>query len=183
MPYTVVSNLLEKRARFLAFVQNRVEDRALAEDILQAAYVRALEKSGTLREEESAAAWFYSVLRNAVTDHYRHRTTENSALDRWAKELEDVTVAHESTREFACGCITHVIANLRPAYAEILRDVDLAEQPLTTYAKQHGLSATNAGVRAHRARAALRKELTRTCGACTEHQCLDCVCKQPAATK
>ncbi len=76
MPDTVVQNLLEKRSRFLAFVQSRVEDRALAEDILQAAYVRALEKSDTLREEDSAAAWFYSVLRNAVTDHFRHTSTE-----------------------------------------------------------------------------------------------------------
>ncbi len=181
MPDTVVQNLLDKRARFLAFVQHRVEDRALAEDILQAAYVRALEKSDTLREEDSAAAWFYSVLRNAVTDHYRHSSTENSAMERWAKELEDVTVAHESTRKFICGCIEHVLPTLRPAYAELLREVDLAEKPLTAYAKLHGLSASNAGVRAHRARAALKKELARTCGACTIHQCLDCICKHPEA--
>jgi len=186
MSNLTLQTLLDRRERFLAFVQSRVHDHALAEDILQVAYIRALQKSGTLREDESAAAWFYSVLRNAVIDHYRHCTSENAAMDRWVSELgrsgpnAEPTTADLPTRTFVCGCIEHVLPTLRPAYAEILREVDLADAPLADFARRHQLTAGNAAVRAHRARAALRRELARTCGACSVHACLDCVCKSPS---
>ena len=183
MSNATLQTLLDRRAGFLAFVQHRVHDRALAEDILQAAFVRAIEQSGTLRKEDSAVAWFYSVLRHAVIDHHRHHTSENSAIDRWANEMgftgEEPSTADNPARTFICGCIELVLPNLRPAYAEVLREVDLAENPLASYAKTHGLTPGNAAVRAHRARAALRRELARTCGACSIHACLDCVCKAP----
>jgi RNA polymerase sigma factor (sigma-70 family) len=172
--------LLTQRAQFLAFVRRRVNDTELAEDILQAAYMRALEKSDGLREEESAVAWFYRVLRNAVIDYYRRRATESSAMEQWGREVE-TTVPDASTRTFVCGCIEHVLPTLRPAYAEILREVDLTEKSLGAFAAEHGVSAGNAAVRAHRARAALKRALAKTCGACSLHACLDCVCKMPEA--
>jgi RNA polymerase sigma factor (sigma-70 family) len=185
MSETTLQTLLDRRAGFLAFVQRRVADPALAEDILQAAYMRALERSGGLREDDSAVAWFYSVLRNAVIDFYRRRATENKAMDGWAAELGfadgDLAAPDASARKFICGCIAHVLPTLKPAYAEILREVDLDEESLVAFAKKHELTAGNAAVRAHRARAALRKELARVCGACSLHACLDCCCKAPAA--
>jgi RNA polymerase sigma-70 factor (ECF subfamily) len=188
MPTPTLQTLLDRRERFLAFVHNRVNDRSLAEDILQVAYMRALEQSGTLREQESAVAWFYSVLRNAVIDHYRRRTSETSAMDRWASELgltgpnaTEPSTADLPARTFVCGCIEHVLPALRPTYAEVLREVDLADASLSDFARRHHLTPGNAAVRAHRARAALRSELARTCGACSIHTCLDCVCKTRSA--
>ena len=83
------------------------------------------------------------------------------------------------TPKFVCGCIQQVLPSLRPAYAEVLREVDLAEEPLGEYARRHKLTPGNAAVRAHRARAALRAALKKTCGSCTIDACLDCVCKVP----
>lgn len=186
MSNTMLDNLLDRRAAFLSFVQRRVGDRALAEDILQSAYVRALERSGTVREPESAAAWFYSVLRNAVIDHFRSRASESGALDRWASELENAPQVNQSsapdafTHDLVCGCIEQILPTLRPAYAEVLREMDLAEQPLPEFAARHGITPGNAAVRAHRARAALRRELARVCGACSLHACLNCTCKRAA---
>ena len=146
--------------------------------------MRALESAhgDTAHTADSSVAWFYTVLRNAVIDHYRRRSTEASAMERWKSEFGDSepTVPDASTHDFVCGCIEHVLPQLRPAYAELLREVDLQETPLTEFATRHQLSAGNAGVRAHRARAALRKALAEFCGACSLHACLHCVCKQPA---
>jgi len=174
-----LQTLLDRRAGFLAFVQRRVADPALAEDILQAAYMRALERPGSLREDDSAVAWFYSVLRNAVIDFYRRRATESKVMDASASDLDiaGVSAPDAATRTFICGCIAHVLPMLKPAYAEIIREVDLEEEPLNVFAKRHKLTAGNAAVRAHRARAALRRELVRVCGACSIHACLDCCCK------
>jgi RNA polymerase sigma factor (sigma-70 family) len=181
MSDATLQTLLDRRAGFLAFVQRRVADHALAEDILQTAFVRALERSGSLREEDSAVAWFYSVLRNAVTDFYRRRATENRLMEPWIDGLDagESAALDASTRKFICGCIAYVLPTLKPAYAEILREVDLEEESLSAFAKKHELTAGNAAVRAHRARTALRRELARVCGACSIHACLDCCCKTP----
>jgi hypothetical protein len=46
------------------------------------------------------------------------------------------------------------------------------------FAKANGITPNNASVRLHRARKSVAKELTAVCGACAEHNCLDCSCKR-----
>lgn len=173
--------LLDHHAAFLGFVQRRVQDRALAEDILQSAYVRALQRADTVRDQGAVVPWFYSVLRNAIIDNARRRQSENGALERWASELEgsqtSIDFSHEITRGVVCGCIERLLPTLKPSYAEVLREVDLGGRSLVDFASQHHLTAGNAAVRAHRARAALKQQLILTCGVCSFHACLDCNCK------
>lgn len=172
-----IPSLLEQRRQFLGFVEKRVMDHALAEDILQTAYMRALQHEGELREGESALAWFYRILRNAIIDHYRRRTTESAALERWAKELEAEPTVNEELHNTTCCCVDKVLDKLTPGYGELLREVELKERPLNEFAAEHGMTSGTAAVRAHRARTALRRELIRTCGTCAEHGCVDCFCK------
>lgn len=187
MNETVLSPLIDLRRQFLAFLEQRVQDRALAEDLLQSAYVRALEAAGHLRQNESAVAWFYRILRNAIIDHYRRRTTENLAFDRWARELETEYSMDPLLNTTSCQCIAAALDILPGAYASLLREVDLSERKLSDWAASNGISAGNAAVRAHRARAALRKQLIRCCGTCATHGCLDCQCtaapRQPISTR
>lgn len=175
--------LLEHHAAFLGFVHRRVQDRSLAEDILQGAYLRALQHADDVRDHGSVVPWFYSVLRNAIIDHARSRQSENAALERWAAELERGSEAaefhHEITHGIVCGCIEKLLPALRPSYTEVLREVDLGGRSLADFASQHKLTPGNAAVRAHRARTALKQELIRTCGVCSMHACLDCSCKTP----
>ena len=178
MSETSLSTILDHRKQFLGFVQRRVSDPAIAEDILQAAYMRALQHEGDIQRDESVVAWFYRVLRNAVIDYYRRRSSENKALEAWGRELETAVVPSHETHNEVCGCLGGVLDTIKPDYAEVLRAVDLGEQPLQDFARERNLSASNAGVRAHRARAALRKQLIKTCGSCAEHACLDCICRR-----
>jgi RNA polymerase sigma-70 factor (ECF subfamily) len=173
--------LLDLRRRFLIFLERRVDDRAIAEDILQGAYLRALEAKGRLREEESAVAWFYRILRNAVIDHYRRRTTEGSALERWARELDSASAPEPHWQETTCQCIAGALEVIAPGYADLVREVDLGEGSLADYASARGITPGNAAVRAHRARAALRKQLIRCCGTCSDHGCVECTCQASAA--
>jgi len=183
MRETIPNPLIDLRQKFLGFLTRRVDDRALAEDILQTAYMRALENSGSLRDNESAVAWFYRILRNAIIDHYRRRTTESAALDRWARELEREPAAEPLLKDAACQCITGALDSIAPAYASLLRALDLGEESLTAYAAAHNITPGNAAVRAHRARAALRKKLIQCCGTCAAHGCLNCTCDKPAREK
>jgi RNA polymerase sigma factor (sigma-70 family) len=178
MPETSLDQLLAQRKKFMAFLQRRVPDAALAEDILQTAYLRAYEHKDVVEPGEPAIAWFYRLLRNSVIDNFRRQETRNKALENWALELERTTQPTPEMEDEVCACLTGTIDRLKPDYAEVLRAVDLGNLRLQEFASKHELSASNAGVRIHRARAALRRELVRTCGACSEHGCLNCTCKR-----
>ena len=176
MPTEAIASLIDQRKQFLRFVEGRVNSRAVAEDIIQAAYIRAMEKASTLQQNESAVAWFYRILRNAVIDHYRHRAAEDRALEQWAKELITEVHPDADTRSIVCQCIDNVLSTLKPAYSEIIREVDLAETSIESFAGKKGITAGNASVRAHRARQALKKQLILTCRTCAKHGCIDCTC-------
>jgi RNA polymerase sigma-70 factor (ECF subfamily) len=173
---TSLPALIAQRRQFLRFLERRVSSAAVAEDILQNAYLRALEHQGELHSGESSTAWFYRILRNAVIDFYRHRSVEDRALAQWAGELETEVPPSDPLQDIVCRCVAKVLPMLTPSYAEILRQVDLDEQSLTEFAARHGITKANATVRVHRARKALKQRLIDTCGACAIHKCLHCNC-------
>jgi RNA polymerase sigma-70 factor (ECF subfamily) len=67
---------------------------------------------------------------------------------------------------------------LKPEYEEALQAIDVLGTPVKAFAEQHGLSANNAGVRVFRAREALKKRVTQSCGTCAEHGCMNCTCSR-----
>lgn len=181
---SVLATLVASHRKFLAFLERRVGSRAVAEDILQDAFVKGIERRGELRDGESAVAWFYRVLRNAVVDYYRRRDAEARAVSRVAAESEDVVEPIDAELlEVACTCLWDLLDTIKPEYAAALRRVDLEGASLGVYAAEAGITANNAGVRLHRARAALRAQVTRSCGTCATHGCLDCHCGGPGARR
>lgn len=178
----VVERLVRGHRDFLAFLESRVRDRAVAEDLLQAAFVKALERGGAIRDAESAVAWFYRLLRNALTDHWRRAGRETRALEHEARETEaDAAPADAELHATVCECFRTLLPTLRPAYAELLRRVDLEGESVSAVAGELGITANNAMVRLHRARKALHEQLVTSCGTCATHGCLDCECGGPAA--
>lgn len=149
-------------------------DPRVAEELLQAAFVKTLEKGGSIEDGESAVAWFYRLLRNALTDHHRRRASETKALEHEANVTE--TATELEMRGAICTCMNTLLPTLKPEYAEILRRVDLEDATVSSVAGELGISANNATVRLHRARQALKKQLERSCGTCATHGCLDCTC-------
>lgn len=177
-----LDRLIANRQQFLSFIERRVSSRATAEDILQSAFVRGLERGGELREDETAVAWFYRILRNSVIDHYRHQAAGDRALEQWAKELEIQVEPDDLTRGRVCECLKDVVAELKGEYRQAIELVDLEEKSLRDLAEESGISPNNAAVRVHRAREALRKQITKVCGACATHGCLDCHCNRTDPT-
>jgi RNA polymerase sigma factor (sigma-70 family) len=184
MPETPLDQLLAQRKHFLSFLQRRVPDPGLAEDILQNAYLRAFEHRDDFEPSESVVPWFYRLLRNAVIDSYRRHASRERALEAWTRELtRELEISAQRSPDLqneVCACLHGILEGLKPQYSEALRAIDLGEQRVQEFAEQHGISASNASVRVHRARAALRKQLLRTCATCAEHGCINCTCKKHA---
>jgi RNA polymerase sigma factor (sigma-70 family) len=147
----VLRVLLDNHARFLGFLEQRVGSRDEAEDILQEAFVKSLDHTASLRSSASATAWFYRVLRNAITDHYRRQDTRGRALERLAAEAEVADTPDKELEAVVCACVLSLVETLKPEYGAAIRRVDLEGTSVRGYAGEAGITPGNAGVRLHRA--------------------------------
>ncbi len=172
-----LSRLVESRQQFLSFLRKRVQPEAAAEDILQAAFVRSLEKGGALRDEESVVAWFYRLLRNAIIDYYRERGSSERVSGQLVAHLKDHQEPDDLFRGDICQCVIGLLDAVKPEYREAIQAVDLNDGSLADLAASAGITPNNAAVRVHRAREALRKQVTTACGVCATHGCIDCTCR------
>ena len=177
-----VSVLVDNHRAFLRYLERRTGSRALAEDILQDAFVKSLDRLDDL-PGEALVPWFYRVLRNALIDRLRRQGTEDRALAAFAAELAAAEAVPEDVRSEVCACIGRLAATLKPEYAAVLTAVDLEDMPVHAYAAAAGLTPSNAGVRLFRARQALKARVSRSCGTCAEHGCFDCSCGAPAVSR
>ena len=172
----LATQLVENHRQFLGFLERRLGDRALAEDILQDAFVKSIEKGDEVRDESSAVAWFYRMLRNSVIDHYRRSGTRNRALEGLSRELEGAVEPPPELHDAICGCVSRLATTLKPEYAQAIRRVEVDGATVQDFAAEAGISANNAAVRVFRAREALRKQVKASCRTCADHGCLECTC-------
>jgi len=182
-PNVVCEKLLANHDRFLNFLAVRLGKREDAEDILQNAFVKGLQKASEIRDEESAVAWFYRLLRNAIIDHYRHSAAGQKALEAITHQTTDVDPSFDAElKKVVCDCVSEMVPLIKTEYAEMIRRVDLGGANLTSLANEMGISPGNARVRLHRARTALRNELENFCGKCAAEGCIDCSCSRKNAS-
>lgn len=174
----VVATLLDNHRAFLRYLERRTGDRGLAEDILQDAFAKVVSNPDQAPADEGVVPWFYRLLRNATIDRYRRRGAADRAMDAFARELQTHAAAPPELEAEICACVTRLADTLKPEYAEALRAIDVQGTPVKLFAEQHGLSASNAGVRVFRAREALKKRVVASCGTCAEHGCTNCTCRQ-----
>ena len=174
----IAAILVANHRDFLAFVQKRVGDRATAEEILQDAFVRSMDKFDTVRD--TAVGWFYRVLRNAIIDHHRRNAAAQRRAEAYAHE-EPLVDDDSELQRVVCKCVAQLADTLKPEYAAALKRVEVDGISVKDYADELGISSNNAGVRIFRAREALRKQVVRSCGTCATHGCIDCTCGQSAA--
>jgi RNA polymerase sigma-70 factor (ECF subfamily) len=173
------ATLVANHREFLAFIERRVGNRATAEEILQDAFVRSMDKFDTVRE--TAIGWFYRVLRNAIIDHHRRRAAAERRDEAYARE-ENLVAGNDDAelQRVVCKCVAQIADTLKPEYATALKRVDVDGVSVKDYADEAGITSNNAGVRIFRAREALRTQVVRSCGTCATHGCVDCTCDEAA---
>lgn len=176
----LIQRLLAEQSAFRAFLRKRLSDDALVEDLLQQSLVKAVERGHELNNRDSAVSWFYRILRNAVVDYYRSHAADRrkvaGLLDELVTAGEDKMPGLDEVRPTLCACLAPLVTQLRPAYADLIRRVDLEGESLAAAARDLNVTSNNLAVRLHRARQALRAALEKTCGICTKHGCLNCTC-------
>lgn len=170
-----LATILAQRERALAAVARRLGSREAARDVVQVALLKAIGGLDSVRRHESIVPWFHRIVSNVAIDYQRHSAAYRRALEKMA--AYDGETAAMSAGKDRCKCLDDVLPTLRPAYAAMLRRVDLEDRRLEEVARQDGLTTNNARVRLHRARRALRRRWTEVCGGPPLERCAPCSCQ------
>jgi RNA polymerase sigma factor (sigma-70 family) len=72
----ITQTVRQEQSRLLNFIQQRIPDRAEAEDILQDVFYQFTEAYRTIQSVERVTAWLFTVARNKITDRYRKKRPE-----------------------------------------------------------------------------------------------------------
>lgn len=176
----LIQRLFEEQSAFRGFLQKRLSDDALVEDLLQQSFMKAVERHHELKKSESVVSWFYRILRNAVVDYYRSHASDERRVKGLQQEMialgEDKTPSLDEVRPTVCACLNSLLKDMRPAYADLIRRIDLDGESAAAVAKDLQVTPNNLTVRLHRARQALKASLEQACGICTKHGCFNCTC-------
>ncbi|HEX2882005.1 MAG TPA: sigma factor-like helix-turn-helix DNA-binding protein, partial [Polyangiaceae bacterium] len=88
----------------------------------------------------------------------------------------EIQAPSDEMDQAVCQCVGRLAATLKPEYAMTIQRIEVEGVSVKAFAAQEGISASNAGVRVHRAREALRRQVAASCGTCAEHGCMNCCC-------
>lgn len=154
----------------LAIVRWLGRGKVEAEEVLQIALMRVLERAEQLRDPKRADAWVARVVRNVLIDELRRGNEPVLSVDDNLAGIEDGGID--------CWCVLVQAEQLKPEYAGTLRRVVVEGASVTDVATELGLTPNNAMVRLHRARKALKERLRSHCGTTTARACADCGCEE-----
>ncbi|CCE05738.1 RNA polymerase, sigma-24 subunit, ECF subfamily [Bradyrhizobium sp. STM 3843] len=170
--------LVGSYGRLRSYLQRRFVGQAEADEVLQAFMLRALERSGDIRDADSVRGWLSRVLATTIADHHRQSSKNRIREIPFPNELSDRLAADQdgTVDAAACECLYTHLSLLKAEHAEVIRRLDLAGEPREQVAADLGVTVNNLTVRLHRARQALRERLEQMCVVCLEDSFWECRC-------
>lgn len=146
------------RSEIQGYLTHRVGDSALAEDLLQEVFLKAMQQGKAFCTLDNPRAWLFQVARNALVDHVRLQKNAVPLPDDLIEDREDVAPI-----DALADCLSRVLMELSDQDREIIQRCDLDGMKLQTFANAHHLSLPAAKSRIQRARQRMRDILTHNC--------------------
>lgn len=174
-PMRCVSEAWNKHeAELHRFLRHRCGDAAVADDLLQEVFLRALRRQDGLCGIDSPRAWLFHAARNLLIDRLRLAKEQLPLPDDLADEAARPTAAAEAGDageaaeeappvERLTQCLPRVLSELSPLDREAITLCDLEGMTQLEYARLHGISLPAAKSRVQRARLRLRARLIAAC--------------------
>lgn len=138
--------------------RGRLGDSHLAQDVVQAAFLRVIRALHRFDASRSFASWFFTILRNLCLDAMREQVRRKSVMERFA-EAEPVQGSAPQPR--AQGDLDRLLAALTPEEREALICRHLHGMTAGETGQVLGVSAEAAKKRAQRALDKLRQLVSR----------------------
>jgi RNA polymerase sigma-70 factor, ECF subfamily len=141
------------RPDLLRFAQWLTRDRALAEDVVQEALLRAWRSRDALKDPSSARSWLLTIVRREHARLYERKRLELVSLN---EALENESSAFASRDETDIHALRHAIVQLPIEYREPLTMQVLGGFSVEEIARELNLTASAVLTRLFRARNKLR---------------------------
>ena len=139
------------------------QDRDEAEDVLQTAYLRAIEGRARFNGHASTRTWFFGVVRNAAAERRRTRWVRGEALLRWVQRAPSPepspTPEGASNRAESCRRVREVLTRLSSRQREMLHLVFYQDLTIEQAAQVVHIPVGTARTHYERGKANLRRLL------------------------
>jgi RNA polymerase sigma-70 factor, ECF subfamily len=144
------------------FIRKRVNDEAVAEDLLQDVFLKVHQHIGALKEVKKLEGWIYQITRNIIIDYYRGKMPTATLEEPAVLQLPEVLADNDIVTEL----LPSVRAMVRSLPEQDRQALILTEyQGLTQkeFGERLGLSFSGAKSRVQRAREKLKQQLLECC--------------------
>jgi len=137
----------------VVYVNRKVKDKALSEDIVQEVFIKVQTKLGQLKDHSKVTSWIYQITGNTIIDHFRSKskTLKPSDLD-WENERHEFN-------ECVASCLSKLLNTLPEKYRVPLELAEIQNLSQTEIAQRLGLSYSATKSRVQRARQMLKARM------------------------
>lgn len=163
------------------FILSRVSDDALADDILQDAFIKIHSRIDTLKDNTKIESWIYQITRNTIIDHFRGQKNVSNEIQESIEEFNE-SPDNNPHQEVASGLKT-MINELPERYRQALLLTEFQGLTQKELAQHLGLSVSGAKSRVQRARQKLKDMLMQCChfefdryGTIIDYHKIECCC-------
>lgn len=156
----------ELRISLFRFVQSKVRDPHLAEDLTQEILLRGFSRLSGLKNHEKLESWMFQIARNVISDHFRQAMPTESCSEDLPDRNEVIHfIAEEDAelRRILTSFIRGVVESLSGIYRKALCYTDYEGHTQVELAKVEGISLSGAKSRVQRARHEVRQTIKRCC--------------------
>ena len=145
---------LEYREHLLRYIQSKVHDTDLAEEILSQVMLKVYNNCEQLASIRNTQAWMVTVARNAIVDHFRSSTKHAELTHQVVNQPDHHTATLEKS---LAECVEPMIRQLPAIYSEPMLKHEIDGVSQKVLARQYGLSHSGMKSRIQRGRRLLRE--------------------------
>ena len=134
------------------------------EDICQEVFIKTYENLKSFRHDAPFEHWLMRITVRTCHDSFRNKrhTYRHTSLDEHALQVRDIEDESRREAKQARDALALALAQLKPDERVVITLMELEEYSVKEISAMTGWSAANVKVRAHRARAALKKVLEKS---------------------
>lgn len=140
------------------WLRHRTGNAALADDLLQDLFLKALRQGTRFCELHNARAWLFEVARNLLADQLRIALHTMELPEDLSAQADDI-----DTVDLLTGCLPRVLSELGADDREAITLCDLQGMAQAEFARLKGLSLSAAKSRVQRARVRLHAQMSQVC--------------------
>lgn len=163
--------------QLLGFIASKVNDQAMAEDILQDVFIKVLNNIDSLSAADKLQPWLYQICRHAIVDYYRSKRPNSSSDELEQLHAPEVDWAAAYSEQQLNRCINTLIQDLPAHVSNILIDSELQQLKQQQIADKYKLSLPAVKSRIKRGREQLKTKLQACCNFTFAVKGMDTECK------